>query len=86
MLAGFEGEEGDAPGEGGDKVGIGADDVEGAADGAAGVEVCEDGGCVVGRLFVVKDGAGGFEKLGGGSVGCKWGRGERTYVACDLLG
>jgi hypothetical protein len=60
VLAGFEGEEGDAPGEGGDKVFVGADDVKGAADGAAGVEVGEDARCVVCGLFVVEDGAGGF--------------------------
>jgi hypothetical protein len=63
VLAGFEGEERHAPCEGGDEVGVGPDDVEGAADGAAGVEVGEDGGGVVGGLFVVEDGARGFEEL-----------------------
>jgi hypothetical protein len=63
VLGGFEGEEGDAPGEGGDEVGVGADDVEGAADVATGLEVGQDGGGVVGGLFVVEDGAGGFEEL-----------------------
>ena len=63
MLARFEGEERYTPCEGGDKIFIGADDVEGAADVAAGVEVGEDSGGVVGRLFVVEDRASGFEKL-----------------------
>jgi hypothetical protein len=63
VLAGFKGEEGDAPGKCGDEVFVGADDVEGAADGAAVVEVGEDGGGVVGRFFVVEYGAGGFEEL-----------------------
>jgi hypothetical protein len=66
VLAGLEGEEGDAPGEGGDEVFVAADDVEGAADGAAGVEVGEDACGVVCGGFVVEDGAGGFKELEGG--------------------
>lgn len=69
VLAGFKGQEGDAPGEGGDEVGVGADDVEGAADVAPVLEVGEDEGGVVGGLFVVEDGARGFEELGGGLAG-----------------
>jgi hypothetical protein len=64
VLGGFESEEGDAPCEGGDEIFVGADDVKGAANRATGVEVCEDGGCVVCGLFVVEDGARGFEELG----------------------
>jgi hypothetical protein len=63
VLGGFKGEERDAPCESGDEVFVGANDVEGAADIAALLEVGEDESGVVCGLFVVEDGACGFEEL-----------------------
>jgi hypothetical protein len=70
VLRGFEGEEGHTPCVRSDEVLIRANDIKGATNFAARLELFEDLGSVVGGLFAVEDGTGGFKELGMLEVVC----------------
>lgn len=89
VLAGFECKERNAPCKGSDEILIRTNNVESAANVAAVLEFSQDGSGVVGRLFVVEDGACGFEQLTAKII--KHSKlhirdENEAYIACDLLG